>query len=209
MDAKDIGFFTELQGVLANKRIPKLKAPGSKKAEPKEPKAKKEKTVRQKREAKPKSLLNLLTLTGVANPCSGCPFEQKPKLIDGIGDLDKAKLLIVMEKVGVDDVYFRRLDNNPRYKKFLPLFTQQGFNEEDLYWTCLTRCCGDENLDAITHCANYLRKELSRPNIKASLLLGLRPFQLLIDQKRTTVFKARGQIFQLLGKPCLVTYQEL
>ena len=206
MDAKDIGFFKELQGVLANKRVPKLKPKGLK-LEAK-PKQKKEKGLGVKREPKPKSYLDLLTLTGVPNPCSGCPFEPKPKLIDGVGDVDIAKLLIIMDKVTPEDLYARSMAFGWRYKKFLPLFKQAGFTEDDLYWVALTRCSGQENLDAVTHCANYLRKELSKPNIKASLILGLRPFQLLIDQKRTTVFKARGQIFQLLGKPCLVTWQD-
>ena len=208
MEKHDIGFFEEVQGVLENQRkatrfgndgyLNKTKERKAK-GEKKEPKAK-----GGPREAKPKSLLSLQA-TSVANPCQGCPLEGRPKHVAGVGDITKAKLLVISEKITEGDLLektYRRLD------QFMPFFLKEGFAREDIYFTALTRSyTSTENLEALEYCTHYLRQEILRDNIKCILITGLRPFQLLIDKKRNTVFRARGQIFQLLGKPAIVTFE--
>lgn len=158
---------------------------------------------------KSKAEIKFLTDQPITNPCEGCPYESKPKLLKGVGDINKAKLLVITEKVTEIDILNRDLSKNERYKKFLPLFLSQGFMEEDIYYVALTRCAGQENLDAVSHCLNYLRKEILAPNIKCVLLLGVRVTQLLIDKDLGTVFKNRGKIFELLGKKTLITTEKL
>jgi uracil-DNA glycosylase family 4 len=198
IDQRDIGFFEEVEGVLAKQKPKTLSVAKGGKL--------KEKKVRVKAS---KSELQLLNDQPVANPCQGCPYESKVKLIPGAGDLSKAKLLVVTEKVTDNDILNRDLGKSDRYKGFFPLFLEKGFKEEDIYYVALTRCPGSENKEAITHCLNYLRKEILAPNIKCVLLLGVRAMQLLLDKDRTTIFKARGIVFDILGKPCLVTTEKL
>lgn len=201
---EDDSFFPELKGILDARKQPKKPAsydPLSLKAT-KEPKQKGAKGER--KGPAPKALINTLVLSPSANPCAGCPFESKPKIPAVIGNLDKAKLMVVTERLTEQDMVTRGIKND-RYNQFMKIFLNQGFSEEDIYWVALTRCPGQEDLTAVEHCAQYLRQELQRDNIKATLLLGVRTMQLLIDQKRNTIFKARGDIFELCGKPCLVT----
>lgn len=196
----DIGFFEELEGVLANKRQP-TRASAKDPAKLKESKGRKA--------AAPKSALNLLNLQANPNPCAGCPFESKPRVLVGGGSPETAKLLVITERITELDILNRSLAKNPRYLKFLPLLTEQGFTPQDIYWVALTRCSGQEDLTAVEHCAHYLQQDLSRENIRGSLILGLRPFQLLIDKNKKTIFKSRGAVFELLGKPCMVTFADI
>jgi len=199
MDKQDLGFFEEVEHVISNHKSKAVAGHYDQKL--KEP--------AKDRKAKQTSELKLLIDEAVADPCSGCPYESKPKLLHGAGDITKAKLLVVVEKISELDLLSRDMKKNDRYKKFLPIFLSKGFVEEDIYWVALSRCSGSENIDAVSHCLNYLRREILAPNIKCILLLGVRTMQLLIDKKRTTIFKARGQIFEILGKSCMVTSERL
>src|SRR5450631_4440843 len=113
MDKLDIGFFEELEGVLVNRKSKIVKA---------QDKLLKEKRIvdrkaGKKREPASKSELKLLSDQPLANPCSGCPYEPKVKLLQGIGDLSKAKLLVVMEKVNDLDILNRDLSKNDKFRK--------------------------------------------------------------------------------------------
>ena len=210
MEKHDIGFFEEVQGVLENQRkatrfgddgyLNKAKIKKAK-GEKKEPKAK-----GGPKEPKIKALLALQS-QALADPCKGCPMEAMPKQLIGIGDITKAKLLVISEKITEGDLLektYRRL------KDFTPFFSAEGFTKEDIYFTALTRSYTiTENLEAVERCSHHLRQEILRANIKCVLITGLRPFQLLIDKNRQTVFRARGQIFEILGKPTLVTFENV
>jgi len=202
---EDIGFFAEVQGVLENKRIATRLGKTGSIAVNKEKKEKGAKTSKEKGE-KIKALLPL-TAEPLANPCNGCPLEPKAKRMKGAGDLATAKLLVVVEKITEKDL----VENTyAKYDQFLPILKEQGFKKEDVYFTALTRSfTSQENLEAVERCSHYLRAEILQPNIKCILILGLRPFQLLVDAKRNTIFKARGQIFSILGKPALVTFEKV
>lgn len=196
MDKRDIGFFEEIQGVLANKRQPVR----GKKSEDK-PKASKGK--------KQASELDLRTLSGTLNPCIGCPNEGKQKLLNGVGDPQKAKLVVVTERVTESELINQGIQHGKRFQALWPLFEEEGFQPEDVYWVSLTRCPGPENLIATQNCLEYLRRELAFPNVKCILLIGLRVFQLLVDKKRTSVFHARGRFFSVLEKTALVTFERI
>ena len=203
MDRLDIGFFEEeVEKIISNKKPTILGKYGNKDSTTK---LKKEKAP----STKSKAELKFLSDQPFGNPCEGCPFESKVKLIQGVGDLSKAKLLVITEKVTELDILNRDLGKSERYKKFLPIFLSKSFIQEDIYWVALTRCSGQENLDAVSHCLSYLRKEILTPNIKCVLLLGVRVTQLLIDRDLSTVFKNRGKIFDILGKPTLITTEKL
>lgn len=204
MNRQDIGFFEELEGVLANKRV----AVRAQAKDPLKLKAAKEPKAGQKREPKSAGLIRLTALGQTTNPCAGCPNEPKAKLLVGAGDPETARLLVVCERVTELDLLNRSLVQNPRWLKFLPVFSAQGLEPKDLYWVALSRCAGQENLDAVQHCAGYLQQDLQRPNIKGTLILGLRTMQLLLDAKLQTIFFSRGKVFTLGSKPCLVTFQD-
>jgi len=201
---QDIGFFEELEGVLANKRVA-VRAQAKDPLKLKEAKQPKQKGG-EKRERKSAGLVRLTALGQTTNPCGGCPLEAKPKLLAGVGNPETARLLVVTDRVTDLDILNRTLVKNHRWLKFLPLFVEQGLTPDDLYFVAISRCAGQENLDAVQHCVGYLQQDLARPNIKAVLLLGMRPVQLLLDAKLTTIFFSRGKVFDLAGKPCVVTF---
>jgi uracil-DNA glycosylase len=199
----DLGFFEAVEQTISSKKPTTIGRYTGKALEV--TKLKKESA----KHVKSKSEIKFLLDSPINNPCENCPYESKSKVIKGVGDIDKAKLLVITEKVTELDVLNRCLDKSERYKKFLPLFIAEGFKEEDIYYVALTRCAGQENLDAVSHCINYLRKEILAPSIKCVLILGVRATQLLIDRDLSTIFKNRGKIFEILGKSCLITTEKL
>jgi uracil-DNA glycosylase family 4 len=204
----DLGFFEEVEQTISNKKPTTLARYTGRLLE--NTKLRKERTqTPAKSKSKSKSEIKFLSDSPVINPCDGCPYESKVKLLQGVGDIGKAKLLVITEKVTELDILNRSLSKNERYRKFLPIFLSQGFKEEDIYYTALTRCAGQENLDAISHCLNYLRKEILAPNIKCVLILGVRVTQILLDKDISTIFKNRGKIFEVLGKSTLIATEKL
>lgn len=205
MNNKDVGFFEDLESLIGSRKPSTVSHSYDnvlrvKETSPKEAKSKKESS---------KSLLTLLSDRPTTNPCFGCPYESKRHLITGVGDLSKACLLVVIEKVTEVDIINGSMIKSDKYRKFLALFLKEGFKEEDIYWTALSRCSAVENLDALKHCSNYLRKEVLAPTIKCILVLGVRPMQILIDKGLSTIFKNRGKIYDLLGKPCIVSTERI
>ena len=213
LNEEDISFFGEVEGVLRQKRDPirirktasKLKDPVTGVVKASAPRTK-----------KPKSVADL-SLEAIGNPCDGCVWESKPKKIAGTGDLATAKVLVIYDRPSFTELS-KGLATDAGFAPIKAALQAAGFQPSEAYFASVSRCYHDipgknspkgyaETVDqAINHCVSYLRKEILAPGIKAILLLGLGPFRSLVDKDKASIFHARGKIFDILGKPALVTF---
>lgn len=144
-----------------------------------------------------------LLLDPVPNPCSGCPNEAKPKIIEGFGN-PKGKLLIVAPLINVNDILNKRAFSDSINEKLFSELNSLGL-KDNYYCVYLQRCGGELDEKASKYCQEYIFKEL--PDVEVILFLGLAGYNTLANQDRTSITQARYTIYNVLGKKALITYE--
>lgn len=192
INTADIGFFEELHVQLRQqtpKAIkPKVSSTGSK-----------------RKPASPKnSLQETVKVDVVSDPCAICVNHEKAKLLEGFGN-PSGSLLVVSAVAHANDRIKKRQFSLGGYSDFLKMLDEKF--PGDYYCTAAQRCGDGLNSEATTACLHHIRKDIARA--KVVLLLGVDPMKALIDRKRETVKFARSRIFDVAGKPALVTWDPL
>ena len=133
--------------------------------------------------------------------CKACKLSETRNNIVFFGGSENARIMLIGEAPGADED-MAGLPFVGRAGKFLTKLLEEAGIEraKDLYITNIVKCRPPNNrkpeADEITACSCHLETQINNIKPKAIVLVGSVALSYFIKDKKLTITKARGQIFE-------------
>lgn len=145
----------------------------------------------------------------MAPPCTTCPLN-RGRWVLAEGDMEKAKLIIVLDAPSPVDVTSERPVTGPVGDEFRKLLVAAGLNIDEILFTYLAKCRAlNETEDVVDEAsskcaAHFLRSEIAASTSKHIMLCGGTALSHILDLN--SVGFARGKVYPVEGRSIIPTF---
>lgn len=161
--------------------------------------------------------------------CSGCPGQEAPYPLGGIGNEHADVMLVGQEPAyNVDDdtvddemrwfdamdtmIENRRASMNPLWKHMMNISVAVGCSPTDLYFTNLAKCAVDDASfsDCLEHCRGYFPREVAHVDPQIILIHGSKVIRVVLDMFDIdwsgSVGDVHGDVFEIASLKLVTLY---
>jgi uracil-DNA glycosylase family 4 len=138
--------------------------------------------------------------------CKGCPLEAAPGPVWGCGDPQSAKVIYIAQNPGQHEVDARPMQPliGPSGNILNYQLAKVGLKRSEMYITNVVKCKTPNNRAPsqaeITHCKQFLDRELLRCKADTVVLAGAESFQSTVNHRSTlSGYKPTNSIFERMG----------